>query len=313
MSTLFQNSAGTTPVTAVEQPVGRMLDKSGRGNHATQATSAARPVLSARVNILLATDTLATQSVTTVATTYTLAFSGTGSITLSGTKTGTFSAGTHSVTGVTAGTLTLTVSGTVTNADLRVANDGVNLPAYQRVNTATDYDTAGFPMYLRFDGVDDRMLVADNAGLRQSNMTFWLGINSQALASREDWLTNGNAQFFGGNNYIFGNSATSINILPRTPASIQTAGSLSAQTPIVFSALYNGSSVDPRVNGVNRTSVTCTFGTDETSGMFIGANNLPGSFFAGRIYIIIVRGAATDATAITNTETWINGKTRAFA
>lgn len=45
LSTLFQDDAGTTPVTAVGQPVGRMLDKSVRGNHATQATAAARPVL----------------------------------------------------------------------------------------------------------------------------------------------------------------------------------------------------------------------------------------------------------------------------
>lgn len=44
-STLFQDSAGTTPVTAVGQPVGRMLDKSGRGNHAIQATATSRPVL----------------------------------------------------------------------------------------------------------------------------------------------------------------------------------------------------------------------------------------------------------------------------
>lgn len=44
-STMFQDSAGTTPVTAVGQPVGRILDKSGRGNHASQSTSAARPVL----------------------------------------------------------------------------------------------------------------------------------------------------------------------------------------------------------------------------------------------------------------------------
>lgn len=45
LSTMYQDAAGTTPVTAVEQPVGLVLDKSGRGNHATQATSAARPVL----------------------------------------------------------------------------------------------------------------------------------------------------------------------------------------------------------------------------------------------------------------------------
>lgn len=45
LSTLFQDSAGTTPVTAAGQPVGRMLDKSGCGNHATQTTDAARRIL----------------------------------------------------------------------------------------------------------------------------------------------------------------------------------------------------------------------------------------------------------------------------
>jgi len=50
MSTLFQDAAGTTPVTAVEQPVGRILDKSGRGNHATQATTTKRPTLKQDAN-----------------------------------------------------------------------------------------------------------------------------------------------------------------------------------------------------------------------------------------------------------------------
>jgi len=44
-STMFQDSAGTTPVTAVGQSVGKINDKSGRNNHAIQATAAARPVL----------------------------------------------------------------------------------------------------------------------------------------------------------------------------------------------------------------------------------------------------------------------------
>lgn len=57
-STLFQDAAGTIPVTALEQPVGRMLDKSGRGNHATQATAAARPVVSARLNLMQASEDL---------------------------------------------------------------------------------------------------------------------------------------------------------------------------------------------------------------------------------------------------------------
>lgn len=44
LSTLFQDAAGTTPVTAVGQPVGRVKDKSGNGNHLT-ATGTARPTL----------------------------------------------------------------------------------------------------------------------------------------------------------------------------------------------------------------------------------------------------------------------------
>lgn len=43
MATLFQDSAGTTPVTASGQPVGRVLDKSGQGNHVIQSTAGARP------------------------------------------------------------------------------------------------------------------------------------------------------------------------------------------------------------------------------------------------------------------------------
>lgn len=43
LSTLFQDSAGTTPVTTGGQPVGLMLDKSGNGNHAYQPTSGLRP------------------------------------------------------------------------------------------------------------------------------------------------------------------------------------------------------------------------------------------------------------------------------
>jgi hypothetical protein len=44
LSTLFKDSAGTTPVTTAGQPVGLMLDKSGRTNHAVQTTVAARPM-----------------------------------------------------------------------------------------------------------------------------------------------------------------------------------------------------------------------------------------------------------------------------
>lgn len=44
LSTLWQDTAGTTPVTADGQAVARIDDKSGNGNHLTQATAANRPL-----------------------------------------------------------------------------------------------------------------------------------------------------------------------------------------------------------------------------------------------------------------------------
>jgi hypothetical protein len=52
-STLFQDSSGATPVTAVEQLVRLMRDKSGNANHATAPSDASRPVLRARYNQLV--------------------------------------------------------------------------------------------------------------------------------------------------------------------------------------------------------------------------------------------------------------------
>ena len=56
IATLFQDAAGATPVTAVTQPIGRVNDKSGNGNHATQPTAGSRPLFSARKNLLLSSD-----------------------------------------------------------------------------------------------------------------------------------------------------------------------------------------------------------------------------------------------------------------
>lgn len=62
-STLFQDAAGTTPANTPGHPVGLILDKSGRGNHATQPTAARRPILgrhpvTGRRNELLSTEDL---------------------------------------------------------------------------------------------------------------------------------------------------------------------------------------------------------------------------------------------------------------
>jgi len=43
LTTLFQDSSGTIPVTADGDPVGKVLDKSGNENHLTQSTDLQRP------------------------------------------------------------------------------------------------------------------------------------------------------------------------------------------------------------------------------------------------------------------------------
>ena len=44
VQSLFQDAAGTVPVTADGDPIGKMIDQSGNGNHATQSVSGSRPV-----------------------------------------------------------------------------------------------------------------------------------------------------------------------------------------------------------------------------------------------------------------------------
>jgi len=44
VQSLFQDAAGTVSVTADGDPIGKMIDQSGNGNHATQSVSGSRPV-----------------------------------------------------------------------------------------------------------------------------------------------------------------------------------------------------------------------------------------------------------------------------
>lgn len=183
----FENGATSGGYQEVDNVSTRELP----GNHLSQTTATARPRLTRRVNLLSATDVLATQDVTTLAASHVLTFSGAGSVTLSGTATGTYSAGTHTIT-TTAGTLTLTVSGDVLNADIRLATFATSaFPPYQRVTSATDYDEVGFPARLRLDGVDD-FLTSGQLPLSGISSLSALGTYSRVSSGRNDalWSTN---------------------------------------------------------------------------------------------------------------------------
>lgn len=321
MSTLFQDSAGTTPVTAVEQPVGRMLDLSGRGNHASQATTTKRPVLSRRVNALLATTTLATQSVTTLAAAYRLVFSGTGSVTLSGTASGVYGAGTHAIT-CTAGSLTLTVSGTVQDASLTLATDA-RLP-YQWVNSPTDYDAdpSKFPAYLRFDGVDDTMVTVRNIDFTSTDkMTVWAGVTALDMrrsSGAVNQLLYSNGDSFNGFGLRTPSSSGLISFSSSGNVGIaEPSSSFHGTAPTNLIMCGYGDQVAPlavlRSNGVQRAVSNIAQGTTGGYGnrtMWLASHGGTFRFLNGRLYSFIVRGAQSTLSQVEATELYVKQKMR---
>ena len=273
------------------------------GNHALQATAGSRPALSARYNILLATETLATQSVTTVATTYKLSFTGAGSITLSGTATGTYSAGTNTIT-CTAGSLTLTVSGTVSQADLRLSSTPTSMPAYQRVTTATDYATAGFAPYLALDGTADFL----GAAYVQSAypLTLAAGVNNSSSVSSSTGivsLAQSDTQYKSLRD--MGASITDIN--DRNTGNPDTADVTQAGNKFAFGQ-YESSLLTHQVNsGTAVTAVnTNAFGT--SANIFIGKVRPAGLFSPARIYGVVVTNSVLSAAQISSLRSWMGGK-----
>lgn len=293
------------------------LSSRGRvpGNHAYQTTPTSRPILSARVNILLATATLSTQSVTTAATNYRLYFTGTGSVALSGTATGTYSAGTHTIT-CTAGTLTLTVTGSVLTADLRAANESASLPVYQRVADANTYDTTGFGLYLAVDGSDDFM-VTNSIDFSASDKVFVAAGVRKLSNTGEQCLAELSATDSGNNGmfYLSGNFFGS-DIGWRSKGTTARSVSGAAAAPISVVALgtgdISGDSAILRVNGVQATPNTSDQGTGNYGSYPLylfrrGGSSLP---FNGRFYGAVIRGGTLPSDAqIVQTERYLAGKT----
>ena len=293
-----------------------------KGYHAYQSTTTAHPTLSGRYNLLLGTATLATQSVTTVATNYTLRFEGTGTITLSGTATGTYTAGTHTIT-CTEGTLTCTVSGTVTRADLRVANDGVGLPPYQAVVNANTYDTAGFPLYLRFDGIDDFLQAAnvdltgtDEVTIAAGSQRFGGANYSRVYELSVDITTNQGAfvcmspESTLNNNIMFSMRGTT------NPAPVILAGNtVSKKIASMFSGKLSADYYSVSVNGEEPVIKSGDFGTGNfsSSPLFVGARGYgPACFFNGRIYSLCILGTLLSLSEQATLERYINSRTRAY-
>jgi hypothetical protein len=288
------------------------------GNHNIQATAADRPVLSARYNLLLATTTLATQSVTVTAASHKLSFTGTGTVTLSGVSTAGPLVGTGANNRVsltftpTAGSLTLTVTGSVTLADLRLTADTLlNIPAYQYVNTATDYTTDGFPHYFRLNGTNQSWATAgtvDFTGTDKVSLVYGVTKLSDAatgyVAELSSDFTANDGSFRlgapvsgGSGKFSFASKGSTASVEAVTTSAAYLAPYSAVLTGI---ASISGDGCQLRVNN----TVAATASADQGTGNFgnytaytgrRAGSSLP---FNGRIYSEIAVGASLPASQL---------------
>lgn len=290
------------------------------GNHAYQTTTTSRPTLSARYNQLTGTESLATQSVTVVATTYVLKTAGPGSVTLSGAASGTYMAGRRIIT-CTAGVLTLTVSDSVTQADLRQANAGVGLPEYQRVLDANTYNTVGFPLYLRFDGVDDWMQTASIDFSGSDKILFAAAVRKESDASvgvicelsvEKNANTGVVALLAPGTNGL----ATFVWASKGTVEALVTATGMPSPISAVLVGLgdISGKISRLRVNGSIIANNAGNQGTGNYGNyaLYIGRRSGASLPVKGRIYGLLSRGGELVESLSPKVEKYLNSKARVF-
>jgi hypothetical protein len=373
-SSMFQDSAGSTPVTAVEQPVGRINDKSGRGNNATQGTAAARPTLRARYNLLTYSEQLdnadwtkssatavagatdpnggttaetltatgangtCLQAVTAVAADHIFSVwlrrtNGSGNVQITCDSAGTWV--TQSITSSWARytvTQTLTAGAKnpgiriVTNgdaveawaADLRITNDGVGLPVYQRIAAATDYDTAGFPPYLAFDGTDDALATSAIDFTGTDEMAVFAGVRKIGTAGFQTIAAlsadvNANTDLFA----VFAESAAGAYEFWSEGGSGQQRAQATTYTPPISNIITGIGDISGDVSGMRVNGTLALNSSDQGTGnygnhvMNIGGG-AGGVSLNGRIYSLIVLGRTAQAHEITNTEAWINSKAKVY-
>jgi hypothetical protein len=219
-----------------------------------------------------------------------------------------------------AGNVTYTGDGTsgiyVWGADLRVTNDGMNLPLYQRVNTSTDYDTTGFPYYLRFDGSDDSMATNTiTPGIDKAQVFAGVRKLSDAaqgvVAEMSATIASNNGTFL-----LAAPDAASATFAFDSKGTTQVdaiASSLTAPLTRVVTGIgdISGDTAIIRINGVQADQETSDQGTGNYLAypLYLGRRNNATLPLNGRIYSLITRfGANLDVVTINNTEVYVSGK-----
>ena len=205
------------------------------------------------------------------------------------------------------------------------------MPNYQRVGAATygssstagtaDYDTAGFPPYLKFDGVDDSLSTASINFTNTDKMTVFAGVrklSDAGIGIIAELSVNGQSN--AGSFYLSAPDIPAANYGIRSGGNLRpTPDWLTTYISPISNIItgYFDISADvrlARINGVQVLNNTADQGTGNFGNypLYIGARNNAEFRFNGRLYQLLIVGALEGSGEINNTETWINNKTRAY-
>jgi len=291
-------------------------------NNATQSTPSSRPAWmrvpeGGRRNLLVVTNTMATQTRTVAAAEHTLSFRGTGTVTLSGASTSgpLVGTGANDIVSLTftptAGSLTLTVSGTVNDAQLEL---GSARTGYQNVVSVFDVTESGKrSIYgLWADGIEDGMVTPSIdfsgtdkvtvfwAGRKLSDATF--GIIAELTVNTS--VTNASFYLSAPNN----TSTENTGFLARG-SSVGTAARASSLTsPVTFIATgqadIDTDETKIRVNGVDRETTTTSLGTGQFSNsvLYLFRRAALSAPLNGQTFALIVAGGLYSESTIEKVE-----------
>jgi hypothetical protein len=223
------------------------------------------------------------------------------------------------------GTTSDTADLLIWHPDVRSSNQGVDLPAYQRVNTSTDYDAVGFPVYIKPNGSNQFMQTNSINFTATDKMTVWQGIRklSSGVSVPMEFSTNvdTNASAFNlasdaaaANNWYFSSGSIAQGLIYASATTY--AAPITNVIAVSYNRAVTGSGqITPRVNALTPTLAFTGTGSTGNFGnypAYFFARGGTTLFFSGHDYGSIARGAASTAAQIANGETYINSKTKAF-
>lgn len=210
----------------------------------------------------------------------------------------------------------------VARPDVRVKGDGVGLPTYQRVVDANTYDTDGFPLYLKFDGVDDSLQTA-SIDFSGSDKLFICAAARKISDPAAGMLVELSASIgtYAGSFYLSAPETTDGSQRFRSRGSLSgnttvSTGSVPAPASFVLTGIADigGMRKAIRLNGTLKgtSSEDQGVGSFGNYPLYIGRRGGSSIPFNGRIYGLIIRGAATPDPTISRVERHLNAKSRAY-